>query len=276
MSRISAHMVVKNEERWVWYAIMAVIDHVHELIIFDTGSTDKTVEIIKTIKNDKIIFKQLDFTKVDGPVHTIARQEMMKLKKWDWIVLVDGDEIWTDNGIRELATAIKNDGDNLEFFIKPYLNMLGDVYHYQDESAGKYKVGGYKGHITVRGMNASLIPGLHIENPLPFEGFFDENHTLIQDRLPRKANTLKEPFLHMTHLLRSTTRNKDKQVYRRQNKFKYELGIPLPENFNYPKCFYLPRPDLVPEPWGKRSLAYTVNALWQTPLKKFKRLVTNG
>src|SRR3990167_5692967 len=55
MASITVHCVVKNEEKWVWYALNSVIDIAQKVLIFDTGSTDKTVEIIKKIKNKKII-----------------------------------------------------------------------------------------------------------------------------------------------------------------------------------------------------------------------------
>ena len=59
---LTAHMMLCNEERWCWYAIMSVIDHVDHMIIFDTGSTDRTVEIVKGILveprySQKIIFE---------------------------------------------------------------------------------------------------------------------------------------------------------------------------------------------------------------------------
>src|SRR3989344_5513142 len=128
--RISAHMVVKNEEKWVWFAITSIIDYVDEMIIFDTGSTDKTIEIIKTINDPKIIFKSLEFKNIDGPIHTLARQEMLKLKKYDWILIVDGDEVWTESAAQEMQHTIKTEGDNHEFLVRPYLNMLGDGFHY--------------------------------------------------------------------------------------------------------------------------------------------------
>src|SRR3989338_6982361 len=52
-SNLTIHCVVKNEERWILYALKSILDIADEILIFDTGSTDKTVEIIKTIKTKK-------------------------------------------------------------------------------------------------------------------------------------------------------------------------------------------------------------------------------
>ena len=52
---IWAHTLVKNEERFVWFAINSVIDYVDEMRVWDNGSSDSTVKIIKSIKNSKIM-----------------------------------------------------------------------------------------------------------------------------------------------------------------------------------------------------------------------------
>lgn len=43
---ITAHVMVKNEEFFIFEAIRSVIEHVDKMIIFDTGSTDGTVRKI--------------------------------------------------------------------------------------------------------------------------------------------------------------------------------------------------------------------------------------
>jgi len=39
---ITAQMVVKNEENFVWFAIKSVLPYVKKFLITDTGSTDNT------------------------------------------------------------------------------------------------------------------------------------------------------------------------------------------------------------------------------------------
>ena len=48
---IWVHTLVKNEEKYLWYAVMSVADFVDKVLLWDTGSSDKTVEIIKQIQN---------------------------------------------------------------------------------------------------------------------------------------------------------------------------------------------------------------------------------
>lgn len=118
---VTAHVLVKNEENYIWYAINSVLPYVDKMIIFDTGSTDKTLEIIKGIvakdKNKKIIFEERG--EVDKQGHTDLRNEMIKRTKTDWILLLDGDEIWD-------SSQIKNVVDN-ELPFLPIFKMLGLV-----------------------------------------------------------------------------------------------------------------------------------------------------
>lgn len=256
--KISAHMVVKNEERWVWFAIMSVIDYVDEVLIIDMKSTDKTLEIIKSIHNPKIKF----FGDLGDAVAN--RNFLITQNKSKWILILDGDEVWTENGIKELVSNLKN---NFVYLVSPFKNLLGDVYHYQDESAGKYEVHGRKGHLTIRAINVSQIPGLHVIGTYPLEGYCDKDDMLIQNDPDHRFNFMKNIYLHMTHLLRSS-----RPI---SNKHKYEWGHPMPGSFEYPKCFYLPRSEIISSPWKKRGLGYVLNASWQTPLKLIKRRVFN-
>ena len=87
-----AHTLVKNEEKWLWYSVTSVIDHVDKLLLWDTGSTDKSIEIEKELKKKypgkielkqrKIIFPA-DFTK--------TRQEMLDVTSSNWFIVLDAD-----------------------------------------------------------------------------------------------------------------------------------------------------------------------------------------
>ena len=48
MKLVSLSMV-KNEEYWIWYALTSVAPHVDEILVFDNGSQDRTVEIVREI-----------------------------------------------------------------------------------------------------------------------------------------------------------------------------------------------------------------------------------
>jgi len=52
--KIVVHCLVKNEENFIWYAINSVLPFVDKIMIWDNDSTDKTIEIIKSIHSPKI------------------------------------------------------------------------------------------------------------------------------------------------------------------------------------------------------------------------------
>ena len=53
---ITAQMLVKNEEYWIWYSVRSILPFANKVMIFDTGSTDETSKIIGSIHSAKLPF----------------------------------------------------------------------------------------------------------------------------------------------------------------------------------------------------------------------------
>jgi glycosyltransferase involved in cell wall biosynthesis len=263
--KIWGNCLVRNEENWIWYALMSVIDYLDKILVWDTGSTDKTVQIIKSIKTPKISFKQ--YGPVTPETFVKPRQEMLEATKADWLFLIDGDEIWPEESIKTVVEAINKKGDKIESIVLGTINFVGDVYHYQEEEAGEYQILDKKGHYNLRAMNMK-IPGLHADLPHGQQGYFDEDNKPIQKRDPKKILFLPVHYFHATHLPRSS---KDDEVPMRQKKRKYEIGLPLLKEIEYPEVFYLKRPEIIPDPWVKMSKEDYLRASLQTPFKRIKR-----
>ncbi len=272
-NRIVAHCQVKNEEVWVWYAIMSVIDYVDEVYVWDTGSIDKTIEIIKTINSSKISFKKAKPTPDEKTLAEVRQEMIEESKEFDWMMILDGDEVWPNRSIQAMTKFINDNGDKYDCIVVPTLNCLGDVFHVSPADAGRYNLLGKVGHFNIRFINLSL-PGLHVLS----EGgklltYLDSDNVEIQNRPWKKIAYIDEAYLHMTHLTRSWDRKNETSVFWRAVKKKYELGLKLPDDFAYPVCFYYPRPKLVTSPFTKRSLGFWLNALWQTPIRRFRRKI---
>lgn len=260
--KIWANTIVNNEENFIWFSIMSVVDFVDKVLVYDSGSNDKTVEVIREIqkiKGERIDFKEMG--EVDKNQFTKARQEMLDCSDCDWILIVDGDEIWPNESIKKLTDKIKRDGKKLDGIVVPYYVSIGDIYHYQEEEAGQYKLLGKKGHFSLRAINKK-IPGLHVDYPYGKEGYFDKDKILIQDR--KNIVFVDAPYFHTTHLKRSA---KGQKV----NKFKYELGKEFPKGFSFPQVLSKSAPEIVPSPWKKRSKLFWLTSLPLTPLRKLKR-----
>ena len=253
---ITAHCIVKNEENFVWYALNSVIDHVDEMIIWDQGSSDKTIEIVKTINNPKITFK-----KVSESVEKL-RQRMIEETNGDWMFILDGDEIWYEDAVKNLRDKLEEIGDSKDCVVVPNHMLIGDIFHYQEKAAGKYKIGGKVGHYNIRAIRKT--DGLHVEGTYPNEAYVTKEGVKVQDLNKERILFLDTPYLHASFLKRSS-----KDV----KKVKYEIGESFPKDFYYPEVFFEPRPLIVPSPWKVMSNVYKIRALTETPLKKIKRRI---
>ena len=270
---ITVHTLVQNEEKYLWFSVMSVIDFVDKVFIWDTGSTDKTVEIIKEIEKarpGKVYFKEVGG--VSPNEFTSVRQKMLEETKTDWLILVDGDEVWWEQSIMEIVSMINESGNKLDTITNRYTNLIGDIYHYQDDNAGKYHIDGRSGYLTIRAMNRD-IKGLNVNKPHGQQGFFNGDGVLIQEMNPKRRKFIDRPVcLHFTNLPRSS-KSSDEKVPKRKMKYKYELGESFPLDFYYPEVFFRPKPSVVNYPWIKRSGFYSLRAAIETPLKLLKRKI---
>ncbi len=272
--RIAVHSLVKNESRFVWFSVMSIIEHVDRILLWDTGSTDGTVEILEEIKKrypEKVDLKIVG--DVDIHKFTDVRQQMLMETKEDWFIIVDGDEVWWDEHIKAFVDIIRRRGAVLETIISPYYNLVGDIYHYQKESSGRYKIDNFYGHVSIRAIKRS-IPGLHFAKPHGTQGLFDGSGVLVQSRSIKNRIYAKGRYLHFTNVRRSTAKVKDFEVPKRGAKFKYELGVSFPRDFYYPEIFFRERPSIVELPWEARSRKYWLISLGLVLPKRIKNLVS--
>lgn len=256
--KITAHCLVKNEENFVWFAINSILDYVDKIIIWDTGSTDKTVEIIKTINSPKIFYEEKG--QVSPQKFGKLRDEMVKITGTDWIFILDGDEIWSEVAIEEIISLVDKYSDSKDLIVSPVKMLIGDIYHYQEEKAGRYKIKGRMGHFNVRAVRN--FDGLKVKGFFGNEGYTDKNNTDIQNLPEERIIFAKNNYLHASHLKRSSKVN---------SKYKYELGTPFPEDYFYPEVFFKERPKIVPSSWKVVDFRYRFRAFFETPLKKIKR-----
>ena len=129
---LSIGMIVKNEEKYLRQCLTALqplrdaIDS--ELIIVDTGSTDKTVEIAKEFTDKVLYFEWIkDFA--------AARNHGLKEAKGEWFMSVDADEIFQscDDIIYFFKSGEYKNYNSALFSVRNYSDMKrsdisGDVF----------------------------------------------------------------------------------------------------------------------------------------------------
>jgi tetratricopeptide (TPR) repeat protein len=95
--RVSLCMIVKNEERNLPACLASVADLVDEVIVVDTGSTDKTKEIAAGLG-----VKVFDFAWVDS--FSAARNESLRHATGQWIFWMDADDRLDPDNREKLRT----------------------------------------------------------------------------------------------------------------------------------------------------------------------------
>ncbi|HVO73355.1 MAG TPA: glycosyltransferase [Ignavibacteriaceae bacterium] len=97
---ISLSMIVKNEERYLKDCLESVKDIVDEIVIVDTGSTDKTLEIASGYSTKIFHFDWInDFS--------AARNFALDHCSGDWILYLDADERLSKSSINELKNLVR-------------------------------------------------------------------------------------------------------------------------------------------------------------------------
>ena len=271
--KIWAHTVFKNEERWLWYSVTSVIDHVDKLLLWDTGSTDSSWEIATLLKEkykEKIDLRQ--YGEVTPETFTMVRQEMLDATGADWFLVVDGDEIWWEESIKSVIQGIKDLDDKTESIVVPTFNLVGDIYHHFANEAGRYKFGSLVGNYSLRAIKRNIV-GLSSEGRHGVWGWSDGKKQ-IQDRGTFKL--IDAPYIHTTFLPRGDSRANDLNVPKRAKKLKYEIGEEFPLDFYYPEAFFKEKPDFIKSPWEPMLVSYKLKAYMQTPLKKLRRMIVKG
>lgn len=260
---VTAHIIVKNEDRWVWFAIQSVLPYVKCALIYDTGSTDKTVEIVKSIKSPKIIFEEKG--EVDKIGFSKLRQEQLNKTETEWFLVVDGDEIWPEKQLEKLIESAKNSPEETLGVVCKTRNCIGDVFHYLPESAGNYKIGKWKGNLTLHLLKKTN--SLRVIGDYGCEEYANSNGPVVKQ--PAKLVFCDCWYLHTTFLKRNSSDNtKTSGGLGRQKTPEKGIYMAKPQ---LPEIFNKSRPDIVPSPFIKRGLKYEIISSVTTPLLDIKR-----
>jgi glycosyltransferase involved in cell wall biosynthesis len=102
---IGAAIITKNEEKNIVRCLNSLIEICNQIVVVDTGSSDKTIEIV-TPKGVNLFYKKWsnDFSE--------ARNYAIRHLHTDWILSIDADEEIVENNMSaELNNIIQNNGN---------------------------------------------------------------------------------------------------------------------------------------------------------------------
>ncbi|MGV3525750.1 MAG: glycosyltransferase [Candidatus Sericytochromatia bacterium] len=166
--KLSLCMIVRNEEAYLADALKSAQEIVDEIIVVDTGSSDRTVEIAREY-GAKVFFKEWDDS------FASARNESLAHATGDWVLIMDADE--------RIPAQFK---DNLRSLLIPteqplsYLVYIRNYLRENDESS-------VLGHYVVR-----------LFRKTPETTFFGVIHEQLYPNWGQV--TVPEDSFHLTHL----------------------------------------------------------------------------
>lgn len=101
MATLSVVIVAKNEERVIGKTLDAVRSIADEMLVVDSGSEDKTIEIA-TEKGARVVHQ-------DWLGYAGQKNFALSLAKTDWLLSLDADEILTPEAVAEIKEIVSGE-----------------------------------------------------------------------------------------------------------------------------------------------------------------------
>mgnify|MGYP000898981800 CR=1 FL=1 len=117
---ISLCMIVKNEEKVIERCLSSVVNLVDEIIVIDTGSIDRTKELVL-----KYTSKVFDFEWIND--FSAARNYAASLAVGEWILVLDADEYVDEENFKEFILKLKKDNGKYNVYTVNIINFTGDL-----------------------------------------------------------------------------------------------------------------------------------------------------
>lgn len=129
---VSAALIVKDEERSIVRCIESIVDAVDEIIVLDTGSTDRTLQLLQRYPQVKVYHAawQNDFA--------AARNKAMEYVTSQWVMWIDADEHLHPEDVR----AIKEAAGLLNDFPEPAAYIVGKMNRYPGKHSANAPLAG--------------------------------------------------------------------------------------------------------------------------------------
>lgn len=190
MRTISALIISKNEEDRIIPCLQSLKGFADEIILFDSGSTDKTVDIAREY-TDKIWITE------DWPGDGFQKARALEKCSCDWVLIIDADEYLDDNMKAEITKQLSDPQLQEVAFKLPWGNLiLGQLMKFGRSSRAPKRLFKREGaeitkvvvhaHVVTEGKVSTLQKGLLMHNSL--RGF---DHLLEKNRVYGWETTLK-------------------------------------------------------------------------------------
>ena len=175
--KISFNIMVKDEERCIARCLDSIMPLADEVVIADTGSQDKTVEIISSFKSDKIKLFHYEWNDDFAAV----RNFMLSKSSHNVIFQVDADEYIDDCAVdygeirKVILTLLGTHKDDI--ILSPFMKditrcnygKMKRIFYYSDDNFYYYG----RVHEELRNRNKTL-EAIQIDLPMLHDGYLDD------------------------------------------------------------------------------------------------------
>jgi glycosyltransferase involved in cell wall biosynthesis len=217
MPTISLCMIVKDEEKWLEGCLDSVKPVADEIIIVDTGSSDKTAWIAERL-GARLFHYEWDNS------FSNARNFAISKASGDWILSLDADERIAEQDLARVRSLAGNKHfDGVSFLIRNYTNnqflenfvALNEGERYGSQSAG------------FRGYKQGRLVRMFRNNGILFER---EIHEVVEHFIRKRGGRILETDITIHHLgeLRGNSESK-------LGKYEEMSGLRIQSNPNDPK-----------------------------------------
>ena len=188
MQPISVCIIAKNEESRIEHCLLSVKPYDFEIVVVDTGSTDRTKEIAARYAD-----KVLDFTWCDD--FSAARNFSIAQAANDWILTIDCDEYLENINLADIGELLAQHLTSVGMIIRNNPYTLQGVRSIMSERIGrlfKRRYCHYEGSIHEQ---VTMLDGSEPDTfPIPLT-FYHEGYVAESEKRMRAARNL-EMLLH--------------------------------------------------------------------------------
>lgn len=192
-------IMCKNEDYWIYYTLRDLVKVFGSALVLDTGSTDKTKDIIKTYYPQVKLIEE-DYGNDDkkiGNGRNVLREECPT----EWMFLVDADEVWREDKLQVIINTN----------IQPQVEVV---------MVAGWNVQDVDGQLMLRTNDLANRDGLFSKNikwnrlDYPFEGY-----GLVENYISQgKGQYIPAPTCYAWHVRHTQRSSKNWDAFFRKNK----------------------------------------------------------
>lgn len=218
---ISVCIIARNEAGRIENCLKSLRDHVEEIVVVDTGSTDNTPEIAKQYADIFEVFTACNDEQGRIEDFSLARNRSFELATKDWAIWVDADDI-------------VHNFENIHSVIQKYKNHPGNIlvafpYHYAYDSKGNVIVQQYRERLVYPRHKFKWLDPVHEVIEMPVEGMtFDKNESILFEH--KRGDKVNEPNRNLRILEKLYDKNGGTNP-----RHLYYLGLEYGNVGNHPK-----------------------------------------